>query len=189
MKAKILSILLSFALAFSAHAGIDNYQYQITTAKNAAISTASADATTKANAAQAAAISTASGDATTKANAAQAAAISTASGDATTKANNANTAAQSATLALFTTGQSKAVAGSQPMAGGLILKWGQVTIASTGGVTFPVAFPTALFNVQITAQAAGYNPFAVSNTRSVSGFTVLSNTGVSTVYDWFAIGY
>ena len=60
-----------------------------------AISTASADATTKANAAQAAAISAASSDATTKANAAQAAAISAASADATTKADAAQAAAAS----------------------------------------------------------------------------------------------
>lgn len=54
---------------------------------DAALITAAADATTKANAAQAAAIATASSDATTKANAAQAAAIAAAASDATTKAN------------------------------------------------------------------------------------------------------
>lgn len=52
---------------------------------DAAIATAAADATTKANNAQSAAISTAASDATTKANAAQAAAVSTASSDATSK--------------------------------------------------------------------------------------------------------
>jgi len=57
----------------------------IATAKSAAITTASDDATAKANAAQAAAISTASTDATSKANAAQAAAEATASADATSK--------------------------------------------------------------------------------------------------------
>jgi hypothetical protein len=58
----------------------------------ASVSTASADATAKANAAQAAAIGAASTDATTKANAAQTAA----SADATTKANNAQSAATAA---------------------------------------------------------------------------------------------
>jgi hypothetical protein len=58
-----------------------------------AVSTASADATTKANAAQAAAEATASADATSKANAAQAAAEATASADATSKANAAQAAA------------------------------------------------------------------------------------------------
>ena len=58
-------------------------------AQSTAISTASADATSKANTAQANAISTASADATSKANTAQANAISTASADATSKANSA----------------------------------------------------------------------------------------------------
>ena len=70
----------------------------------ASVSTAAADATSKANAAQAAAISAAAGDATTKANAAQAAAISTAAGDATTKANAAQAAAE-ATAAAANTAQ------------------------------------------------------------------------------------
>lgn len=68
---------------------------EVATAKGEAIADAAADATSKANAAQAAAISTAAADATTKANAAQAAAISTASADATSKANAAQAAAQS----------------------------------------------------------------------------------------------
>ena len=54
---------------------------------SAAVSTASADATSKANAAQAAAEATAATDATSKANAAQAAAEATAATDATNKAN------------------------------------------------------------------------------------------------------
>lgn len=57
----------------------------IATAKSEAISSASSDATSKANAAQAAAISASATDATTKANAAQTAAEATASADATAK--------------------------------------------------------------------------------------------------------
>lgn len=57
-------------------------------AQSTAISTASADATSKANTAQANAISTASADATSKANSAQAQAISTASSDASSKRND-----------------------------------------------------------------------------------------------------
>jgi hypothetical protein len=63
-------------------------------AESDAIAAAAADATSKANAAQAAAIAAAATDATTKANAAQAAAIAAAATDATTKAN----AAQAASL-------------------------------------------------------------------------------------------
>lgn len=62
---------------------------EVSTAKSEAISTAAADATTKANNAKNSAISTAAADATTKANNAKESAISTASADATTKANNA----------------------------------------------------------------------------------------------------
>jgi hypothetical protein len=62
-------------------------------AESDAVSTASADATSKANAAQSAAEATASADATSKANAAQSAAEATASADATSKADAAETAA------------------------------------------------------------------------------------------------
>jgi phage minor structural protein len=61
----------------------------VANAKSAAISTASADATTKANQAKADAISAAADDATEKADAAKADAISTAATDATTKADAA----------------------------------------------------------------------------------------------------
>ena len=64
-----------------------------------AISTAAADATSKANAAEVAAIAAAALDATTKANAAQAAAEATAAADATSKANAAETAAIAAAAA------------------------------------------------------------------------------------------
>jgi hypothetical protein len=77
----------------------------IATAKSEAISTASTDATTKANAAQAAAISAAATDATTKANSAQSAAAT----DATTKANAAQAAAISAAATDATTKASSAV--------------------------------------------------------------------------------
>ena len=65
-------------------------------AKSEAISTASSDATTKANNARTQAVNTAATDATTKANNAQSAAISAAATDATTKSDNAKNAAISA---------------------------------------------------------------------------------------------
>lgn len=70
---------------------------EVATAKSEAISTAAADATTKANNAKSSAISTAAADATTKANNAKNSAISTAAADATTKANNALTTSKSYT--------------------------------------------------------------------------------------------
>jgi hypothetical protein len=76
----------------SANLGAATKQY-VDTAESDAVSTASADATSKANAAQSAAEATASADATSKANAAQSAAEATASADATSKANAAQAAA------------------------------------------------------------------------------------------------
>jgi hypothetical protein len=76
----------------SANLGAATKQY-VDAAESDAISTASADATSKANAAQSAAEATASADATSKANAAQSAAEATASADATSKANAAQAAA------------------------------------------------------------------------------------------------
>lgn len=65
----------------------------INDAKDAAISTAASDATTKANNAKNSAVSTAAADATSKANAAQTAATNAAATDATNKANAAQAAA------------------------------------------------------------------------------------------------
>jgi len=100
-----------------AKAYTDTREAAITTAYEAyadqaeadAISTASADATSKANAAQSAAISTASSDATSKANAAQATAISTASADATTKADAAQAAAATDATTKANTAESNAI--------------------------------------------------------------------------------
>jgi hypothetical protein len=73
------------------------YQSYADTAEADAISTASADATSKANAAQSAAEATASADATAKADAAELAATTAAALDATTKANTAEGNANSYT--------------------------------------------------------------------------------------------
>jgi hypothetical protein len=84
------ALTLSGAPTSNLHAATKAY---VDSAESNAISTASSDATSKANAAQAAAEATASADATSKANAAQAAAEATASADATSKANAAQAAA------------------------------------------------------------------------------------------------
>ena len=75
-----------------------------------ALTDAKADATTKANAAQAAAEATAAADATAKANAAQAAAEATAAADATAKADAAQAAAEATAAADATTKANKALA-------------------------------------------------------------------------------
>jgi len=76
---------------------------EVATAKGEAISTAAADATSKANAAQSAAEATASADATSKANAAKSGAEATASADATSKASAAQAAAEATAAADATT--------------------------------------------------------------------------------------
>jgi hypothetical protein len=86
----------------------------------ASVSTASADATSKANAAQAAAISAAATDATTKSNAAQAAAISAAATDATSKANAAQAAAISAAATDATSKANAAQAAAEATAAGAL---------------------------------------------------------------------
>jgi len=113
-------------------------------------------------------------------------AVATAAADATTKANNA----QAASLALFTgTNQSKAINGYQRLAGGLIIQWGYVTIASNGTVNYPIAFPTAVAVVNVTGVAVGANPFGVVGNQTTSNFLLTSNTAGSFGFNWIAIGY
>jgi hypothetical protein len=88
-------------------------------------SNAAADATSKANAAQAAAEATASADATSKANAAQAAAEATASADATSKANAAEENAEAYADSLI----------------------GDVTVDGTGGNTVTDRIASAVANL------------------------------------------
>ena len=99
----------------TANLGAATKQY-VDTAETDAISTASADATSKANAAQAAAEATASADATSKANAAQAAAEATASADATSKANAAQAAAEATASADATSKANAAQAAAEATA-------------------------------------------------------------------------
>ena len=106
--------------------------------------------------------------------------------DATSKANNA----QAASLALFT-GANHSLAGNgyQKLAGGLIIQWGNVTIASNGTVTFPIVFPNAVFVINVTGVTTGANPFGVVGNQTTSNFLLTSNTSASFGYNWIAIGY
>ena len=91
-----------------------------TTKADAAQAAAALDATAKANAAQAAAIETAALDATAKANAAQAAAIAAAATDASTKANAAQAAAIATAAGDATTKANAAEAGAKAYADGVV---------------------------------------------------------------------
>lgn len=81
------------------------------------------------------------------------------------------------------------VNGYQIFASGLILQWGKVTISSNGPVTFPIGFPNAVVNIQVTGEAVGANPFGVTNSFTLSGFSLVSNTSTPYVFDWYAVGY
>jgi hypothetical protein len=120
------------------------YQSYADTAEADAVSTASADATSKANAAQAAAEATASADATSKANAAQAAAEATASLDATTKANAAQAAAEATASADATAKADTAEENAESYTDTLI---GDVTVDGTGGNTVTDRIASAVANL------------------------------------------
>ncbi len=90
--------------------------------------------------------------------------------------------------------QTLGTAGSQTLPGGLILKWGTTAVISTDGtlaVTFPVAFPSACYQVQVTAQGTTTTNFeqysVAAGGITASGFTI-ANDGVSLAVFWFAIG-
>jgi hypothetical protein len=79
--------------------------------------------------------------------------------------------------------------------GALLLQWGRVTNpGSNGTVTFPKAFPKAVFNIQLTYQRPSTSnaiSFALDNGTppTVTAFTYYSTTGGSSFLYWFAIGY
>lgn len=102
------------------------------TAQSTAVTTAAADATTKADTARTTAISAAASDATSKANAAQAAATTAASSDATSKANAAQSAATAAAAADAATkagsAQSAATAAAASAAAALYLPKALLTV-------------------------------------------------------------
>jgi len=86
--------------------------------------------------------------------------------------------------------------GSVLLLGGIILKWGLVTIGNgnqTEATTFVTDFPNNCFNVQLTPTS---NPAGLTSgnypgvaTQSVSGFTASRNgTGTALTYFYTAIG-
>lgn len=82
--------------------------------------------------------------------------------------------------------------GSQSMPGGMIMKWGVVAGLASSTVTYPVAFPTATLNVQVS-WASNVTSSAVADwlggySYTASGF--IMNKGVSgSDRAWFAIGH
>ena len=83
--------------------------------------------------------------------------------------------------------QSLASSGYQKMPGGMIIQWG-VAAFSAGtsvAVTFPIAFPTALYTI---TDSAAINATRYISALSVSGFTANIGTSSSGGYYWIAIG-
>ena len=144
----------------------------ITSVTSSAASTAAADATTKANAAQAAAISTAASDATTKANAAQAAAQSYAD------ANDTNTtySIQDGELSEinFTSADHSKLNGIADSANEYVFPY-NIDIASGGGST---VVRRSSGGYVYANYYAGTGTFSNTNTNS-SGMTTFTGTNAS----------
>ena len=106
--------------------------------------------------------------------------------------NNApvvNTFTTSNTFQLGTT--SEAANGYTRLSGGLIMQWGTVSVNSTSGdVTFPIAFPNNLWNVQVTPEGGTYDAsyflqVVASNTTQAS---INSGNGSAISVYYTAIG-
>lgn len=86
---------------------------------------------------------------------------------------------------------SLSTSGYQKLPGGLIIQWGSNSAGGNGAasVSFPIAFPTACVNVQVTG---GYSGTSGNSTGaysvSTSGFTYTYHYSGTTDY-WLAIGY
>lgn len=77
--------------------------------------------------------------------------------------------------------------GTMTLPNGLILKWGSVSASTSGtAVGFAAAFPTNLFNVQLTPQSNTSRGVAFGG-QSVNGFTAYAENNGTFIY-WFAIG-
>lgn len=72
---------------------------------------------------------------------------------------------------------------------GVLLQWGRIAAnSSVGNITFPVAFPTAIFSYQATSMsaAAGAAVVIAANTTTMNVRTELAVAGTNTF--WLAIG-
>ena len=148
----------------------------------AATAAAAADATTKANAAQAAATAAAASDATSKASAAQAAAISAAETDATTKSNAAQAAAISAASADATSKANAAQAAAITAAGTDATTKVEVEAAlrvsgDAASVSTAAADATAKANA---AQAAAISAAATDATTKANAAQVAASSAADT---------
>ena len=90
--------------------------------------------------------------------------------------------------------QSLTADGYQKLPGGLIMQWGSVspTINTTTTVTFPIAFPTACANVQLTIANATTSDVYTMRLNAAPGttdFVIRNSQGTAFLTYWFAVGY
>ena len=124
-------------------------------------------------------------------------AASLTAGTATTCTGNAGTV----TNGVYTTdfsgaNQSKTSNGYQKLPSGLIMQWGSSTsTSSTTTITFPIAFPTAGLNVQVTGIASSSDTGGLdlstsprASSLTTTQFVTSTSTSANGFY-WFAIGY
>jgi hypothetical protein len=108
---------------------------------------------------------------------------------------NADTVTNGVYTTNFTSSnQSLTTDGYQKLPGGLIMQWGSVSITAGNvvtSVTFPIAFPNAALNAQITHIDTSTTDLVVYKVNDISTTTlgIRNTTGVSTYAYWFAIGY
>lgn len=96
--------------------------------------------------------------------------------------------------ALVDVGSSLTATGYVKLSNGLIIQWG--TTASIGtdsglAITYPIAFPTATLNVNITPirsiALSGQGESTVSSV-STTGFTLNNGADTTKPYYWYALG-
>jgi hypothetical protein len=89
--------------------------------------------------------------------------------------------------------QSTSTNGFQKLPGGLILQWGSFTATTTTqSITFPIQFPSACINVQLTQRVDNDTDGANSSgllrsAPSTTGVSFSVNSG--RIFYWFAVGY
>lgn len=101
--------------------------------------------------------------------------------------------------------QSKTTDGFVTLPGGIILQWGAAPVSPSdivGGitsipVTFPIAYPNAIFNIEVSIRTNGATTMFADlgfHTPTVTGFTISIEETTGTVQNfnsinWFAIGH